>query len=205
MARATGTARTLRTPSITARSLRLKTDKWRCDDPSTNDKENTAAVNRDGDTDPKVDYTADEKADNDALLVQVRSDGDVTSQKLWLKETDIFSGRYHGFVRLTDANGDGRNSGTVRKDWGLVTGGATGETKEKAAVLGVESGPVTVEYTDSDGKKQTLRIEIDHRPPTITVDSPANGASSGDQSPDFSGVIEDSDSGLVDESFRLGG
>ncbi len=174
---------------------------WRCDDPDTpNTKENVEAKLRGV---SRVDYTADEKADNDALSVQVKSDGDDTSQKLWLKETDIFSGRYHGFVRLTDSNGDRVNSDTARSNWGLVTGGATGETKEKAAVLGVESGPVTVEYTDSAGKKQTLRIEIDHRPPTISVDSPANGDSSGDQSPDFSGVIEDSDSGLVDKSFRL--
>ena len=153
----------------------------------------------------KVDYTSDEIADNDALLVQVKSDGDTTSQNLWLEETGRFTGRYHGFVRLTDSNGDRVNSDTARSNWGLETKDATGATDadDKVAVLGVESGPVTVEYRDSDGKKQTLRIEIDNRPPTISVDSPANGASSGDQSPDFSGVIEDSDSGLVDESFRL--
>ena len=174
---------------------------WRCDDPSTSTtKENVEAKLRGI---SRVDYTSDEKADNDALVVQVKSDGRVSSQKLWLKETDIFSGRYNGFVRLTDENGDRVNSDSARSNWGRATGPATGETKEKAAVLGVESGPVTVEYTDSAGKKQTLRIEIDHRPPTISVDSPADGDSSGDQSPDFSGVIEDSDSGLVDESFRL--
>ena len=185
-------------------------DAWRCDQDSTTQQEIGFAKERGTD---RVDYTSNEKADNDALLVQVKSDGDDTSQSLWLKETDIFSGRYNGFVRLTDANGDGsvddnpdtkdKDEAKPRDDWGLKTKDATAADEAGAAVLGVESGPITVEYTDSDGKKQTLRIEIDHRPPTISVDSPANGSSSGDQSPDFAGTIEDSDSGLVDKSFRL--
>ena len=177
-----------------------ESDAWRCDTTSTTDtKENKPATERGVD---RVDYTSNEKSDNDALLVQVKSDGDDTTQQLWLKETDIFSGRYNGFVRLTDSNGDRKDS-TSRNNWGHETKDAKDETKDNAAVLGVESGPVTVEYRDSDGKKQTLRIEIDNTPPAISVDSPANGSSSGDQTPDFAGTLEDGDSGLVDKSFRL--
>ena len=103
-------------------------------------------------------------------------------------------------------------TGTDPMDWGLVTMDADGTmvdadtgdlTEASAAVLGVESGPITISYRDTDGKKQTLRIEIDTQPPAINVAAPAHGSSSSDQSPDFSGTIEDTDSGLVDRSFRL--
>ena len=148
----------------------------------------------------------DEINDNDALLVQAKSDSDTDGAvNLFLTETKRFSGVYQGYVRLTDADGDGRtNGGTDRNNWGRVIGnGMTDNSVDNAAILDVESGPVTIEYRDTDGKKQTLRIEIDNRAPTITVSNPANGASSGDQSPDFAGTIEDSDSGLTDKSFRL--
>lgn len=201
-----------------------QTDKtnWRCktsDETVATPDIHTPAENRDVSA-TNVVYTSDEKSDNDALLVLVKSDGDDTTQNLWLKETERFSGRYEGFVRLTDANGDGAAdeddtstsnvNESLRMDWGLDTKDGSEEvdsddnlTSASAAVLGVESGPVTVEYRDSDGKKQTLRIEIDNTPPAVTVANPANGGSSGDQSPDFAGTLEDADSGLADKSFRL--
>ena len=71
------------------------------------------------------------------------------------------------------------------------------------AVLGVESGPVTIEYKDTDGRTRTLRIEIDRQPPAISITSPVHGTSSDDHTPDYNGSIEDTDSGIVADSFRL--
>ncbi len=177
-------------------------DAWVCDDPETaNVTEATAASPRNTETD--VVYTSKEKEDNEALLVRASSDGDDREVNLYLEETGIFEGRYEGYLRLTDPNGDGRNGEDDAKDWGLVINGATTAEEDGAAVLGVQSGPVTIEYRDSSGSTQRLRIEIDNAPPAVTITSPAHGDSSGDQSPDFAGVIEDSDSGLADKSFRL--
>ena len=184
---------------------------WRCDNPSTSQLEIDFAKERGTD---RVYYTDDERSDNRELLVRASSDGDVRSVNLKLKETELFSGVYEGYLRLTDSNGDGSattdNSATTdidetaRMDWGLdVLGRTPNHEKANPPRLGVESGPVTIEYRDSDGSRQTLRIEIDNRPPTIAVENPANGTSSDDQSPDFSGTLEDAESGLVDKSFRL--
>lgn len=147
-------------------------------------------------------YTSDEKNKNTALLVHASSDGDLEERgvDLYLTETKRFSGEYRGHLRLTDANGDGRGSGSTPMDWGREVD--DGEN-DGAAVLAVDQGPVIIEYRDSDGKKQTLRIEIDNVAPTINVAAPANGSSSDDQSPDFAGTLEDTNSGLADNSFRL--
>ena len=55
-------------------------------------------------------YTEDEIDDNDALVVRAKSDGDQQSVNLYLSETGRFTGQYEGYVRLTDANGDGQGS-----------------------------------------------------------------------------------------------
>ncbi len=174
-------------------------DAWSCPD------DNPVITNDGKGNETHVVYTSKEKEDNEPLLVRASSDGDDREVNLHLKETGIFDGRYEGYLRLTDPNGDGRNSGDAAKDWGLETKDASSATDagDEVAVLGVQSGPVTIEYRDSSGSTQRLRIEIDNAPPAVTITSPAHGASSGDQSPDFAGVIEDSDSGLADKSFRL--
>ena len=77
------------------------------------------------------------------------------------------------------------------------------DSDARRAVLGVESGPVTIEYKDTDGRTRTLRIEIDNQPPAVQITSPAHNTASDDHSPDFNGSLEDTDSGLVAESFRL--
>ena len=159
-------------------------------------------------------YTEDEIDDNDALVVRAKSDGDQQSVNLYMRETGRFAGQYQGYVRLTDANGDGKDPDasppiTSRNDWGHVVGDGTGTTtdmmltNEDVAVLGVESGPVTIEYKDTDGRTRTLRIEIDRQPPAITITSPVHGTSSDDHTPDYNGSIEDTDSGIVADSFRL--
>ncbi len=176
---------------------------WSCANPATTSTNNEA---------DDVNYTSDEIDDNDALLARVKSDGDATSQNLWLKETGRFDGKYQGYIRLTDANGDGsvdNNPDTTadetkaRDDWGLKTKDASDAEDTGAAVIGVESGPVTIEYRDSDGKTRTLRIEIDRQPPAISITSPVHGTSSDDHTPDYNGSIEDTDSGIVADSFRL--
>ena len=91
----------------------------------------------------------------------------------------------------------------IRNDWGHVIDAGSGSDEAGAAVLGVESGPVTIEYKDTDGRTRTLRIEIDRQPPAITITSPVNGTSSDDHTPDYNGSIEDTDSGIVADSFRL--
>ena len=130
----------------------------------------------DGANDPV--FTSDEIEDNTKLTVLAKSDGDEQSVNLYLEETDRFTGRYEGFVRLTDANGDGSAATDdpdteakehLRQDWGLVVGSGaadndTTDVDETIAILGVESGPVTIEYRDTDGRKRTLRIEIDRQP-----------------------------------------
>ena len=181
------------------------TDSWQCGYTDASSP-GTAAAPTDGPT--NVVYTDNEKNRNDPLEVRASADGNLEGRSvdLFLKETGRFEGVYQGYLRLTDANGDGsvtRASGSGPDNWGRkVINGSSGEDSG-AAVLAVQSGPVTIEYRDSGGTKRTLRIEIDNRAPTITVANPAHGAASGDQSPDFAGAMEDTDSGLVDGSFRL--
>ena len=180
---------------------------WTCDNPATTATvETTPAAMRDGEMD--VDFTKDEMDDNSALLVQAVADGNLTDQSvnLYLTETKRFNGVYQGYLRLTDASGDGsktRATGMGRDDWGIEVRDGEDSTIDGAAVLAVGVGPVTIEYRDSDGNKRELDIEIDVAAPRINVTSPANGGSSGDQSPDFVGTLEDTDSGLADKTFRL--
>ncbi|MXZ02896.1 MAG: hypothetical protein F4Y88_04265 [Chloroflexi bacterium] len=183
------------------------TDGWKCAPDSGNDQN----TDKEDGTDDVV-YTSNEKSRNQALLVKASADGDLEDRgvNLHLTETGRFDGVYQGFVRLTDANGDGRDDNSTPAktditDWGRQAKDGMGNTDsdEDVAVLAVESGPITIEYRDSNGATQRLRIEIDKTPPTVSVTSPANGSSSGDQTPDFAGTLEDTDSGLADKSFRL--
>ncbi len=157
------------------------------------------------DTENNVVFTKKEQDDNKALVVKASADGDQASVNLHLRETGRFDGNYQGYLRLTDANGDGRGSTTTRGDWGRQVKNGTGpsDTDADVAVLGVESGPVTIEYVDTDGKTQRLRIDIDRQPPAIEITAPVHGSSGDDRTPDFFGTIEDIDSGLTAESFRL--
>ena len=173
------------------------------------------------DNDPKVaspDFVDDEVPSTtntkpDPLVLRASSDGDVPSQNLWLKETGDFTGVYEGFLRLTDANGDGsvdddpktdEDESKPRNDWGLDVGAATGSGDDEHAVLGVESGPVTITYKNSNGDTRNLQILIDKDPPSIQVDSPLNNASSKDDSPDLLGSFTDGGgAGLRDDSFKI--
>ncbi|MXX92379.1 MAG: hypothetical protein F4Y63_02850 [Chloroflexi bacterium] len=164
---------------------------------------NSPANERDGIGD--VVYTRDEVNGNDELLLRVSSDGVERDVNLYLSETGLFTGRYEGYIRLTDANGDGTEidqSGSST-DWGAKVRHGAGSRESDAAVIGVASGPVTIEYRDSGGRRQSLRIAIDYEPPRITIDTPRHLSSSDDHSPDFIGSFEDYDSGLAQDSFRL--
>ena len=140
--------------------------------------------------------------DDVALTVRAKADGNSTTQNLWLLETGRFTGRYVGFVRLTDADGDG-GIADAQNNWGLQTKNADGESMNGAAVLGVQSGPVAIEYGDTDGKSRTLSIAIDTVPPSIQIDVPVNNSRGRDTTPLFAGSYADADSGLREDSFRL--
>ncbi len=175
---------------------RERNDVWRCGSGEADER------NGNGD----VVYIRDEIDGNDELLLRVRSDGDEPYVNLYLSETGRFTGRYEGYIRLTDANGDGTDLGRPgpSTDWGAkVRHGGTGSRESDAAVIGVASGPVTIEYRDSGGRRRTLRIAIDYEPPRITIDAPRHRSSSDDHSPDFIGSFEDHGSGLAYDSFRL--
>ena len=147
----------------------------------------------------------------DALILRVSSDGNTPTQNLWLKEKDRFSGIYEGYVRLTDADGDGRcdedNDGTAERcNWGLLTRNAIGEGEgdDEYAVIGVESGPVTITYKDSNGDTNSISIMVDKDAPTIQVDSPVDGTASTDDSPELIGTfIDGGGSGLREDSFKI--
>ena len=185
---------------------------WMCDPDASGDDGDDVPTNK-ATTATDVVFTANEKSNNDALVVKASADGNQKSVNLYLEEKGQFKGVYQGHLRLTDSDGDGsadkddtKTAGideSMRQNWGLDVGDGTDNTVANAAVLGVESGPVTISYKDSDGKSQSFTIMIDNEPPTIEIDSPSNGSSSGDQSPDFIGSFNDAVSGLVNDSFRL--
>ena len=190
-------------------------------DPSNPDGEDTTE-----DAAVPVDFTKDEREDGDALIVRVESDGVESSQNLWLRETGRFTSRYEGYVRLTDANGDGTDNCNDVYEQGddLPDGSSIGDIKQSenwgrkvcdakspvandpvdaAAVIGVESAPVTIRYKDSDGVERTLSVAIDTSTPSVQIDQPAHKAPIQDTTPEFVGSFTDGESGLRDESFRL--
>ena len=143
--------------------------------------------------------------DPDPLVLRVSADGRDPSMNLWLTEKSRFSGVYEGYARLTDADGDGAiDDDTDRDNWGLTTRDAAGSGDEEYAVIGVESGPVTITYKNSKGDTRTISITIDREPPSIQVDSPIDGMASTDDSPELIGTFTDGGgSGLREESFKV--
>ncbi len=126
--------------------------------------------------------------DNSPAGILARSDVDTSGQDLILTETGRSTGRFEGFVRLTDANG-------VTDD-GLAEGDATGSTASTAAVLRVSGGPVVIEYVDSDNTKRTANVLIDTSAPVATVTGPADELATQNQQPTFSGTVSEAGSGL---------
>ena len=157
------------------------------------------------------DFTKSERDGDRALVVTVKSDGDATIQNLWLYETGRFTGRYEGYARLTDADGDGSDQNEdsptpatpIVNNWGLEVKDASGRGIGGAAVIGVESGPVTIEYRDTDGHVQSKTITIDTVPPAVQIDTPAHKSRDQDTSPEFAGSFNDGESGLRQNSFQL--
>ena len=147
-------------------------------------------------------YYPDFAKSETALTVKVMSDGNTREQNLHLYETGRFTGRYEGYVRLTDADGNGASTSTP-VNWGLMTKDASSEEMDGAAVIGVESGPVTIEYVNTDGRSQTHTIQIDAVPPMVQVDTPAHKSQDQDTSPEFAGSYTDLGSGLRADSFQL--
>ena len=142
-----------------------------------------------------VDDEDDEDADEqDALVLRASADGNAPAQNLWLKEKGRFSGRLRRLPAI-----DRRRTVTVvssyhdtddavaKSNWGLVVGPASENSHrmELAAVFGVESGPVTISYKNSNGDIRTVSIQIDKDPPAIQIDSPAHNTASKDDSPEL--------------------
>ena len=184
-----------------------------CSDSSTPTKSGTAytctspATADERDAETNVAYTTSEKDKNTPLRVRATAGNGGSVANLELHEIDRFSGTYQGYVRLTDGSARGKDpeatDPNAPQDWGLDDVHASGADKDEAAVLAVPRGPVTIEYTDTSGSTRTFDIEIDQQPPEFQIDSPAHGSTSDDHTPEFTGTVRDSGSGLVEDSFRL--
>ena len=156
-------------------------------------------------------FSSDESASSNpkALLVSVDADGQREDRNLWLRETGRFTGTYVGYVRLTDSNGNGSETGSDDpSNWGRevrhgVGGSNTAAMISGAAVIGVEGGPVTLRYRDTDDDEQKLEIEIDTSPPSVAIEAPENRHPTRDASPNLQGTFTDAGSGLREDSFRL--
>ena len=183
-----------------------------------NDSENNVVADTDlEDVEPVFvdDENLDDADNQDALILRVSSDGNAPTQNLWLKEVTRFSGVYEGYVRLTDADGDGRcdddDDGTAERcNWGLLAGDAAGAGtvtdagETQYAIIGVESGPVTITYKNSKGDTRSISITIDKDAPIIQVDSPVDGTASTDDSPELIGSFTDTGgAGLREDSFKI--
>lgn len=148
-------------------------------------------------------YTQAEITNRRPLIAKVEGDNGFKARNLYLKEEGRFSGRYTGFVRLTDADGNGTSdTGGASTNWGRLLEDADGEDVDDAAVVGVQSG-ATITYRDSQGSDRTIAISIDIQPPTITIASPTHDSSGDDRSPDFIGSFGDGGAGLADDTFKL--
>ncbi len=174
-------------------------------------------------TDERLDGTRDVTPvfaeDETSLVVRVSSDGNILSQNLWLKEQGRFSGFYEGYVRLTDPDGNGakpNDDGNQtdagidptneehRQNWGLPVGDASGPGMDGYAVIGTESGPVTITYKNSNGDNRSISITVDKDAPSIQVDSPVDDTASTDDSPELIGTFTDTGgSGLREDSFKV--
>ena len=71
----------------------------------------------------------DDTEKQDALVLRASGDGNTPNQNLHLKEVGRFSGKYEGYLRLTDADGDGRcdednddATAPTRCNWGFTDG-----------------------------------------------------------------------------------
>ena len=165
------------------------------------------------------DELGDEVADYDDFKLDVSSDGVQSSRNLYLRETGRFTGVFQGFVRLTDSDGDGgeigangeREDDATRLNWGREVKNAAAHAdqnadavmREDAAVIGVDNGPVRISYKDTDGVTRSFSISIDIGPPTIDVTSPSHNGRSDDEEINFSGTVNDGESGLAEDSFAL--
>ncbi len=191
-------------------------DKCFADPDDTPDDTATADVDEKNRAMKQAQCSSKEIEDEASFVLHAESDEDAADDKrhLALLETGRFTGVFQGYVRLTDADGQG---GETRGNWGLKKGNGAYDDKDtndgtnngmdganpSVAVLGVGSGPVTITYKDSGGTNRRYDIEIDIESPTIQIDSPAHNGRSDDEKPSFIGSMNDTDSGLAANSFQL--
>ena len=216
------------------------------DDPSTTTDEGSRLTGDDGqltdDANMMSQYLKENQAacvddelgenfgDYDTFVLEVESDGNFDTRNLYLEETDRFSGVFEGYVRLTDADGDGTEidedtgeldlAGAGRINWGLRMRHAPGEVDvdgdpvpadrrdgdvrpDTGAIIGVDNGPVRIRYKDTNGTTHSFTVSVDIEPPTVNVSSPVNMARSDDDEINLAGSLNDSESGLAEDSFAL--
>lgn len=161
-------------------------------------------------------FTKSETDNARALIARVRGDGFGSAENLYLKETGRFTGKYTGYVRITDRDGNGPRDvndalNANERNWGLESDdGSIGTERsdgtpgiDGAAVIRASVGPVTITYRDSNGATRTMSIAVDVTPPTIEIATPEHNSSGDDTSPDFIGTFQDGGGGLAEDTFKL--
>ena len=97
-------------------------DKCFADPDDTADDTDTADVNEKARAMLQAACTSDEIEDGDSFVLNAESDVDAGEAKrqLVLYETGRFTGIFQGELQVTDPDGDGRGTGSARKNWGLM-------------------------------------------------------------------------------------
>ncbi len=127
--------------------------------------------------------------------IKATSDVSTTGQRLILAETGRDTSRFEGYLRLTDRDGH-FNDGLEERD-------AIGNQFDHAAVLRVGTGPVTVQYTDSNGNPQLTQASIDTSAPVPAITSPPDGTPTQNQQPTIVGDVVEFGSGLSIDDIKL--
>ncbi|MEX0761565.1 MAG: Ig-like domain-containing protein [Dehalococcoidia bacterium] len=124
-----------------------------------------------------------------------KSDVDTTGVNLILEETTRSSGRFEGYLRLTDRNGDQGD--------GIASADATGAAPGNSAILRVGSGPVSIEYEDTDEVTRIATVLIDVSAPVVAITSPTHDTATQNRRPIFAGTVNETGAGLMIDEFEL--
>ncbi len=137
-----------------------------------------------------IDTVTYNTAQKGEVEVTIKSELNSSGVTIDAEETGIGTGRFEGFVRLED--------NTV-----TPTNGTPGNTSGTAAKIQTNVGPVSFEFTDSDGAKRSTSVTIDTAAPTATITSPLNGSATTNRRPTFSGTISETGAGLSVDTIKV--
>jgi len=130
------------------------------------------------------------------ITASVKSIVDTTGSVVTLVETGRNTGRFEGFVKVSERTA-------------TFTVGVNGGTTGSPATIPAVSGPIAVVYSDAAGAStggpfsRTTSLTIDTTPPTATISAPASGSESQNRLPTFTGNVTDTQSGLDVSAFSL--